>query len=170
MVTGTYRYARDDARTLSYHFGDGLSYTEFSFSAPTLLVDGAPAVSSSAQPCQNFSVSVTVTNTGKRPGSHFAGNLSARLLVVRRPLCDTDYLWLQVRWFSSTSRAKTQQRWRQHTLPQVSEPQHRFTLMISHCFILILTISVTFLSTQLTCEHWRASPGRTSSPPERVKS
>lgn len=64
----TYRYARDDARTLSFHFGDGLpGYTKFSYSAPVLRVDGVP--SSSAEPCQNVSISVTVTNTGMRAGS-----------------------------------------------------------------------------------------------------
>ena len=63
----TYRYARDDVRTLSYHFGDGLTYTEFSYSNPVLCVDGLSAVS--ARVCQNVSVSVTVTNTGRRPGS-----------------------------------------------------------------------------------------------------
>ena len=62
----TYRYSRDDGRALSFRFGDGLTYTNFSYSAPAVLVNGEAA--SSARPCQDVSVEVTVRNSGPHPG------------------------------------------------------------------------------------------------------
>ena len=46
-VGRTYRYSRDDGRALSFRFGDGLTYTNFSY-APAVLVNGEAAYLSSA--------------------------------------------------------------------------------------------------------------------------
>ena len=64
----TYRYARDDAHTLSFRFGDGMpGFANFSYSGAALLVGGKPA--SSAAACDNVSLTVTVTNTGEVAGA-----------------------------------------------------------------------------------------------------